>query len=354
MTRPPPLVFPTSRVLAGWWRQLSPLRPRCLWIGHLLLHRVEALAGVAHSVPLDPLDSLLLKALAVAPEATARGVDTCLHLGVQVVHRALHGLASQGLAEAGKPGEWSLPPRGRQALEQGTYTRYRHERRVFHFLDSGRPGEPPRFLNLDTHETVAWPAADDWSFPVHCLLACVGQSAEWKQRHGFPLDVQEILGAEAPTTASAGQPAASQRVILDSPEHLLVALVLVPAETAGERLLCFAIRQDGWVLHTHQPAFTLESHWHEVFPELTEEPSPDAWRQAWLAWCQPRGLPALEAGVCTLERQGLHLRVTAPKRLVERLRAARGDAMKAEAWLLAGSGWLQTAALIEVVESGGG
>ena len=66
------------------------------------------------------------------------------------------------------------------------------------------------------------------------------------------------------------------------------------------------------------------------------------------------GLPAPEAAACTLERQGVQLRVTAPKRLVERLRAARGDAMKGEAWLLAGSSSLQTAALIEVVESGAG
>src|SRR5947207_11783421 len=189
MTRPAPLVFPTSRVLAGWWRQLSPLRPRCLWIGHLLLHRVEALASVAQPVPLDTLDGLILKALAIAPEATAHGVDSCLHLGVQVVHRALHGLASHGLAQAKPDGKWSLAPRGKQALEEARYTRYRHERRVFYFIESGQQDRPPRFLNLDTQECVAWPAADAWSFPVGSLLACLGQPAEWKQRHGFPLDV---------------------------------------------------------------------------------------------------------------------------------------------------------------------
>jgi len=41
--------------------------------------------------------------------------------------------------------------------------------------------------------------------------------------------------------------------------------------------------------------------------------------------------------------------VRAPHRLIERLRAARSDAIKQEAWLLAGAGRTRTAAQLELL-----
>jgi len=46
------------------------------------------------------------------------------------------------------------------------------------------------------------------------------------------------------------------------------------------------------------------------------------------------------------EREGL-----APQRLVDRLRAARSDAVKQEAWVLAGAGRVREAAQVELVEA---
>ena len=51
MRAAPPLVFPSSRVLAGWWRQLAPFSPQSLTVGHLLLHHVEALVLTAGRKP---------------------------------------------------------------------------------------------------------------------------------------------------------------------------------------------------------------------------------------------------------------------------------------------------------------
>jgi len=76
----------------------------------------------------------------------------------------------------------------------------------------------------------------------------------------------------------------------------------------------------------------------------------DHWRHAWRAWCHPRGLPVAEVDACILERQGCRLRVTAVPRLIERLRTARSDVFKGEAWLLAGTGRLRAAAQVELVE----
>src|SRR5262249_42302174 len=117
------------------------------------------------------------------------------------------------------------------------------------------------------------------------------------------------------------------------------------------RLLGFAVRPEGWALETAAPAFALASAWEEVFPDLTEEPPADAWRQAWLTWCQPRDLPPAETAACAVEHHGHQLRVRAPRRLVERLRAARSDAVKGEAWLLTGKERVQTAAQVELAEA---
>ena len=88
-----------------------------------------------------------------------------------------------------------------------------------------------------------------------------------------------------------------------------------------------------------------------MLPELAVEPSPDAWRQAWLAWCQARGLPVEEASTCQLQCEDYRLRVTASARFLDRLRAARSEALKGEAWLFVESGSFYAAALIELMEA---
>ena len=99
------------------------------------------------------------------------------------------------------------------------------------------------------------------------------------------------------------------------------------------------------------PVFSLGADWQTVLPELTDEPALDLWRQAWRTWCQPRGLPATETETCRLDRQGHRLKVGSPPRLAERLRSSRSDALKGEAWLMAGEGRVRTASLIEIVEA---
>ena len=59
-----PLLFPGSRVLAGWWRQLAPVKPHAVWFGHLFLHLVEALVAVARTSRPDALGRLVLQSVA--------------------------------------------------------------------------------------------------------------------------------------------------------------------------------------------------------------------------------------------------------------------------------------------------
>src|SRR5947209_4896883 len=294
----PPLAWPGGRVLAGWWRQLAPYRPESLWVAHLLLHHVEALVRVAQPISLDPFAVHVLRALALSVRQTAGDLDRRLHLGAPVVLRLLAGLAAEGLA-AGEPGAgWAVTDAGRRAVTEGRYARPRHERRTFHFVEGGPPEPAPRFLNLTGHACTPWPAGEGWAFDPHALAACVGRPAAWKERHGFPPDVEEVVGLDA--AAPAVPP--WQRVMLDRPERMSAALVHAAGEDGGRRLLGFAFRQEGWALETDQPAFALGAGWEEVLPDLAEEPPVEAWRQAWLAWSQPRALPPADTAACRFER----------------------------------------------------
>lgn len=348
------LVFPPGRALAGWWHRLAPLGPRAVWVGHLLLHHVEALVAVESLQPLDPFSQFVLKALTLqgpGPSAALHQLESRLHLSRQAIHQALRRLQADGLAEPDAQRGWRPTELGRQGLDQGSYFYASQERRAFHFLE----GRPPHYLNLKTAACTTWQPAGEWVFDPAILQACLSQPPAWKERHGFPAGVREVLGLSdwgEPLSANHHAVSASwQRVIVDRPERLAVVLLLVAGEKEGERLLGFAVRPETWELLA-EPALCLNTDWQTVVPDLTEEPPLAAWEQVWRAWCQPRGLPAAEVEACSLKREGCRLRVAAPHRLVQRLRAERSDVLKGEAWLLAGAGRLRVAARVEVAELG--
>jgi hypothetical protein len=356
MTADSPLVYPGGRVLAGWWRQLAGLEPRSLWVGHFLLHRVEALVEVTRRAEVDPLSRLVVRSLSSAPGPSVPDLDARLHLGPQVLGQVLRQLQAQGLAEPDAAGGWAPTDLARQVVEHGGYTRTGHERRVFHFLDRRDPAALPPLLPLRSPVDTPVAPPEGWSFDPAWLDVCLRQPDEWKRERGFPVEARRVLGPEAvngsaPAPAFAEPVAAWQRVILDRPGHLFALVARVADEEGGDRLLGFAARTEGWVLESAQPAFVLHAGWPELFPELAEDLPAEAWRQAWRAWCQPRAVPAADVEACALERHDYCLRVTAPKRLVDRLRAARSDALKGEAWVLAGTGSVRALALLELVEA---
>jgi hypothetical protein len=355
MTPAASLPWPGGRTLAGWWPQLAARQPRALWVAHLFLHRIEACVARARARSADPFTRQVLQA--VGPGLAVAQIEARLGLGTQLLRRVLHGLDRERLARPDAAGRWALTALGTEALRHGSYPSPEYERRIFHFRDRGRPGEPPQFLHLTAHAGTDWPARPGWTFDAAHLRACVERPAEWKRRHGFPTDVEAIVGPapEASQPCPNGSAPAVpewQRVILDQAEHLLIMLLLGPGPD-GDVLLGFTARQDGWTLQP-EPALSLAAGWQEAFPELREEPAPEAWRQAWLAWCQPRSLPQAEVQACVLERLGCRLRVTAPRTLADRLRSTRSDVVKGTAWVLAGDGSVRPAALLELADASAG
>jgi hypothetical protein len=349
MNAAPPLAFPGGRVLAGWWKLLTPLHPRALWVGTLLLHHVEALVCVPQPARLDPLPLFALKALALAPGESLERLNDRLHLGSALLRQLVVQLEGERLIAAEEGGAWSLTAAGRAALANGEYLRDVDERRVFHFAEPEQSDRPPAFLRLrDRRAPEPWPASDNWHFDVAVLQDAVRRPAAWKERHGFPADVREVL-LPAEGGPPFPEPPPWQRVVLDYPEYLTVVLVLVPAPVGGDQLLGFAVRREGWELEAGEPVFA-QPDGAALIADLAVEPTADDWRQAWRAWCQPRGLPTAEVEACVLEPAGWRLRVLASGKLIDRLRSARSDALKGEAWLIAGTSRLRAAARLELVE----
>jgi hypothetical protein len=337
------LTLPGGRALLGWWRELAPLQPRRFWFAHLLLHHVEALVAVVRPSPLDRLQQTLLRALSL-PAGAGAGLLHASGLEPAVLLQELRGLARRGLLRPGAPGapcSWELTDAGRQALTYGGLVLRERERRAFYFS-----AQPACYLPLTKPPAAPLPAPEGWRFDVGLLRACVGRPAEWKAQHQFPADVEGVVGA-----ATDREPSDWREVVLDRPEELRLALVQVPPGPGGPALLGFAVQAAGWSLNRATPVLALGEGWEDTLRDLQGEPAAEAWRAAWQAWCQPRGLPPGEVADCQVEAQEHRLLVRAPPRLVERLRAARSDAVKGEAWLLAGVGRCRAAALIELVEA---
>src|SRR5207248_3051843 len=132
-----------------------------------------------------------------------------------------------------------------------------------------------------------------------------------------------------------------QRVVVDRPEHVVLALAVVSAEGAEDQLQGVGVEPRGWLLGIARPALTMGPGWREAFPELAAGPAPEAWYGAWRAWCQAHGVPLGAADACRQSRDGVVLRVAAPSELIGRLHSANGEAVRDEVWLLAGEGMMR-------------
>src|ERR1022692_1175295 len=110
MDRASSLIFPGSKTLAGWWRQLLPLQPLALAVGYGFLHRVEAPIIALTEEPVDPLTHLVLQAFTLDGSASMPLADLHdrLRLPAAVAQRIVAGMQADGLLEEAPPLQWRL------------------------------------------------------------------------------------------------------------------------------------------------------------------------------------------------------------------------------------------------------
>jgi hypothetical protein len=341
-TWPPSPASPPGRALNGWWRELAPCQPQRLWFTHLLLHRVEALAAIIQTKRPDAFQLALLRLLSTTTNGCTAGSLDHAHVDRQLLYRCLSALASQGLLAA-QGSDWVLTDAGRSAVATGVYTQPGLERRAFYFVDQGDMNRPAHFLHL-SRPALPYPAHVNFCFDPRWLEDCLRQPLEWKVHHQFPADVEAVVTA----TPGNKAPLSWREVVLDRPEHLLVAVIQTAPGFHG-----FQVQPEDWKLRAEEPVFTLGEGWQEVLPDLAQEPAPDLWRAAWQGWCRQRSLPPAETDGCSLRRQDHWLEVRASKRLFDRFKATRSDVLQGETWLLAGKGRTRSAACVKVLEGEG-
>lgn len=360
----PPPATPGSRTLAAWWRQLAPWQPRSLHVGLLLVHRLEALVRVRRAERLDNLASLVLHASAeeiravsgasVTTETLRARLYSRLPGGARLLARALRDAVEQHLLACDAGGVCSLTALGEAALIDGEFPRFDQRRRAFYFLEGGLPEQTPLFIDLAPHAATPWTARETWPFEVGVLRDCVTRPGDWKQRHGFPLDVAEILtnpGAEPPNNPRAGLASELwRRVVLHRPEQLLAVLCRGVSPMGHEAILGFKLESEGWMLRSQTPVFRLAVDNQETVASALGDNTIESWRSSWLHWCRSRGLSREDAELCALSKRDHLLIVHPPRRLLDRLTFSRGEMLKGDAWLLAGDGLVKEAALLQVEE----
>jgi hypothetical protein len=332
------MTLPGGRVILGWWRELTGVRPERLWYAHLLLHRVEVLVESGRSGPLTLLARSLFALLAHSAGPLRTGaLLTELKMDPVLAGDLLGELARLGLVRHGDGECWEVLPASGQGDAQVNASAHCLERRSFYFSD----GSPPTYLPLSPQAGSPLTPPEGWHFDLEALEACVHQGAEWKVRHGFPEDVLRVI-----RLGDGGTEPDWRQVPLVRAEQAL--LVLVETADSGA-VVGFPVSPDGWALG-REPVLSLPSA--EVLVPVVGAVEVEAWRHSWQTWCQQRNLPAAEVEACKLEVKGHRLVVQAPPRLIERLRSARSDALKGEAWLLAGTGRARATALIDLGEAG--
>jgi hypothetical protein len=334
MTPVAPPLFPGSRTVAAWWRELSTRNPRRWWLCHLLLHRVEALVETSVRISLDALTLGVLRSLAAGQPPA--GLDAGLF------SRLIRELTTAGLLSA-NPDCPRPTEAGERALDKGFFTSPTRRRWTFCFIDNRELRRDPHFVPLTVSGVPVIPP-DDWEFNIDHLRSAAGQTEQWKKSFGFPNDCTRIL-------LPASQDPDWQSVVLDRAEHLFAAFLEIDNRSTAHRLLGFAANPAGWTLRANEPVIALGDAWSEALPDLAIEPRPEAWQVAWQQWGTQRGLPPAEVSSCRLERSGLALRVEVSRRLIARLREARSDALKGDTWLLAGSGRARCIARVELLEA---
>jgi hypothetical protein len=342
MDRASSLIFPGSKTLAGWWRQLLPLQPLALAVGYGFLHRVEAPVIALNEEPIDPLIHLILQAFTLDANTSIRVTDLQerLPLPPAVVKRMVASMQADGLLASGGPGHWQLTERGQHALQHRSVPTRGSRRRVFPFLERmdpvGQRVAPPAYVPVAECVGSSWTVNGLHRFDIAELRQCIDQPTAWKEACAFPLDVEAM--------ADAGALEAWQQVVVDRPERVMLGLLQVNG-AGGREVHGFAVRVDGWTLHDRAPVLRMPAPAEAIWPV---EPTMPNWQDAWRTWCKQNKLPANEVDACTLTYQAPRLEVQAPARLVQRLQAAKSDLFRGETWILVGDGYVRTAVQLNV------
>lgn len=294
-------------------------------LGECFFHTVEALVVVEEAEGIDPMSLFVLRSLEFAHPADVEHLDGILHIGRQVMRQMLNGMVTNGLVATESGSKYRLTESGRNTLQTGQVVRRIPSRRVFHFLHPAMNyvavHDPKGKLLRDVSPSRA-PAP--WEFSPDVLRHAIAQSAEWKQRHGFPSNVADVLTeplssettkpfnpeegvAAAPADPSQGHATPLQHLVVDK-AHVATCLLVVRHGDADDFALTgHPVSVHGDLVQVKQPFFSLHDpvEVSQVFPALMRPPTPQEVADGWLALAARLMLPEAEQAEVRLENNVL-------------------------------------------------
>lgn len=325
---------PAGRVLTAWCRRLADHAPRRIWFADLFVRRLELLGLYLRPISLDPLDRLMLDALAMSPAPTPAHVSKRLGLSENAFRLIVSDLLARQLIRIDGSGGLSAADGALHATGPSEIHAPVLERRTFRVLADFNSYLPLHAEGMSTN------LPGDARSALESLRACVAQSPAWKKQHGFPEDLKVILDLDSDSVPTIPN---WKRVPIDQGERHTLVLI----HSSHDRVLGFSVRLDGSITG-QAPCLDLDIMTATETLGLAE-PDAIAWKTAWHDWCQlVRGVNPSEIEACTIDRQEYRLRVKTPADLLEKLRFARPEAFSAEAWLLTGDSRCRSAGLLEL------
>lgn len=352
MTSASSLPLPSSRTLAGWWKQMTTLAPQRWWFGELYVHCVEAAVQVRQVAPLPPLTQAILHLLSVSPseESSLREIEESLRFPGPLLHQYLRQLGQAGMLDGVPSNRWRLTESGRQAMAARTSESTFCRRQLFSFIErrdpNGTRSAAPFFAPLRATPTPrTGPPTVNFDFDIAWLDECIRQDSAWKEARGFPSDVERLLTFESNNGRETSLPT-WQKVAVDRLEE--ITLVLTQPTAEPDMILGFFVTPSTWSLDLKSPIVRRRI---DATPSLHEEPSAQTCRDAWLAWAKLRNLPTQDVEACELSLEDAVLHVRGPRRLLDSLRQTKSDLVRGEAWVLLGDSFMRQAARLDLTAS---
>lgn len=286
-----PPAFPAPRVVAGWLKHLSRTRPvHALAAGTITVRWIEAAVRGAATPPSDPLADAVLRARTLRGAVSPAELDRLLHLGEERVAAVLR----EGLARP--PGS---AVRRRFAFRHGVH--------------------------------LPLPDPGPFAVPVKSGASVRPHGWAWLRDRLGP-DVGELLA-----------PGDWRAVPLERDDPLTVVLAL-----DGGTVAVYPTASADAGLPADPTARVEGDAARVAFPELFAAPSDGEPAAAWGAWAASRAVPADDVPSTRVTLDGLRLRLEAPPRLADWLRANRADAFTGGTWVWVGGGAVRRAAELTV------
>ncbi|MFO0964951.1 MAG: hypothetical protein U0793_05085 [Gemmataceae bacterium] len=193
------LPFPSSRILAGWWRQLESLAPERWWVGHWFVHRVEAAVLRRETEPLPALERFVLQAIELgdAPGVALAELENLLGSPGAILPALLAGLLERGLVHHSDTRVWGPTAAGVETLRDGGATILAVRRLTVPFVEArderGRRVAPAPSCRSPKHRPLQLRAARAGrSVRSGLAIGIASTTIEAGRSQGFPVDARTV------------------------------------------------------------------------------------------------------------------------------------------------------------------